>query len=80
MKYFITARKYASKVVCNPKAAWMAFFTGCVASPAFAEDFTTLITDAQTDGTGNQKAVIAAVIAIAVISFGAGAFLVWLRK
>lgn len=49
-------------------------------STAFAADYTTLITQAQTDATGNQSMVIVAVISVAVLSFGAGALLIWLRK
>jgi hypothetical protein len=47
---------------------------------AFAADYSTVITAAQTDATANQSLVMGAVIAVAVISFGAAAFLMWLRK
>lgn len=81
MKHFANVRKYAAKIITQPRVAAAVFIGGCVTGfAAHAEDYTTLITGAQTDATGNQKAVIAAVIAIAVISFGAGAFLMWLRK
>ena len=80
MKHFNTARKYLTKIVTQPRAGAMAFIGGCAVAPAYAEDYTTLITGAQTDAEGNQKAVITAVIAVAILSFGVVAFLAWLKK
>lgn len=80
MKHFNTARKYITKIVTQPRAGAMAFIGGCAVAPAYAEDYTTLITGAQTDAEGNQKAVITAVIGVAILTFGVVAFLAWLKK
>jgi len=47
---------------------------------AFAADYTTEITSASSEATGNSTAVITAVIAIAVIGFGVGSLLGWFKK
>lgn len=72
MKLFKAARKYGSKIAVAGSAL--------VAAGAQAADQTALITAAQADAAGNQGAVIAAVIAVAVIGFGAAALLHWLHK
>ena len=46
---------------------------------ANAGDYTTQIAAAGTEATGNQTAVITAVIALAIIGFGVGALLKWMR-
>jgi hypothetical protein len=45
-----------------------------------AQDYTTQITAAGTDGTTNVTAVIAAVIGIAILGFGVASMLGWFRK
>lgn len=47
---------------------------------ANAADYTTQISGAATEANANQTAVITAVIALAVLSFGVGALLAWMRK
>lgn len=73
MKFRNLAKRYGSKIAIGGSALAASF-------AASADDYTALITQAQTDSTGNQTAVITAVIAIAVVTFGAGALLRWLNK
>jgi len=47
---------------------------------AFAADYTGQITTAQTEGSGNVTAVIAAVIGIAILGFGVGSMLGWFKR
>ena len=73
MKFRNLAKHYGSKIAIGGSTLGASFV-------AFADDYTALITQAQTDATGNQTGVITAVIAIAVVTFGAGALLRWLNK
>ncbi|GAA4892601.1 hypothetical protein [Ferrimonas pelagia] len=58
--------------------------TGAVAlgstSVVMAADYTTAISDAATEASGNQSAVVAGVIGVAVISFGVGALIRFLGR
>ena len=49
-------------------------------SATFAADYTTEISTASTDGTGNVTAVIAAVIAIGILGFGVSAMMGWFKR
>ena len=54
--------------------------TALMASGAtLAADYTTQITAAQTEGTGNVSAVIGAVIAIAILSFSVKSLIAWFK-
>ena len=70
------------KLVRNPGTAVKVGIAGALASPAmcFAEDYSALITGAGDDANANQKLVIGAVIALAVIGFGAAAIVAWMKK
>lgn len=56
------------------------FAAGALVPLAHAEDYTQILTGASTDANTNQKAVIIAVIGLAVIGFGVAALLAWTRK
>lgn len=47
---------------------------------SFAEDYTTQITAAQTDGSTNVIAVIGAVIGIAILGFGVSSMIAWFKR
>ncbi|WP_042149676.1 MULTISPECIES: hypothetical protein [unclassified Pseudoalteromonas] len=49
-------------------------------SVAFAQDYTTQITAASTEGNTNVLAVIGAVIGIAILGFGVGSMLGWFKR
>ena len=67
------ARKLKTKVVAGS--------TALLASGAsFAEDYTTQITAAQTDGSTNVIAVIGAVIGIAILGFGVSSMIAWFKR
>ena len=51
-----------------------------MSASAFAADYTTEITAAQTDGQTNVAAVIGAVILIAITGFGVGSMLGWFKR
>ena len=73
MSFFKQAKKYAGKGVAVAVAS--------VSSVAVqAADFTTEIGAASTEASGNQTAVITAVIGIAVIGFGVGAVVSWMKS
>lgn len=72
MKLFKAARKYGSKVAVAGSAL--------VAAGAQAADQSAIINAAQSDATANQGLVIGAVLAVAVMGFGAYALLKWLGR
>jgi len=47
---------------------------------AFAQDYTTEITAAATEGNANVLAVIGAVIGIGILGFGVGSMLGWFKR
>jgi hypothetical protein len=70
------------KKLLKSKKARLAAVLTAVAGSSFAvqaEDYTTQIGTAVTDGSGNLTAVIAGVITIAIIGFGVAAMLKWMK-
>ena len=49
-------------------------------SAAFATDHTTSITGASTEAQANNVAAVGAVIAVAVIGFGVGLIVMWMKR
>ena len=75
------AGQWVSVQAKNKSKALVAGGTAFMASAgAMAADHSALIGTAVTEGSGNVTAVIAGVIAIAILSFGVGAMILWFRK
>lgn len=68
------------KLRTSIKASAVAAVGFGVSLGAHAEDYSTLITAADTDAQGNVTLVIGAVIGLAILGFGVGHMLGWFRK
>ncbi|MCY7295071.1 hypothetical protein [Alteromonas sp. a30] len=58
----------------------LALTGGFVATGVNAADYTSLITTAETDATANNSAGIAAYVTIALLGFGVGWLVTWLKR
>jgi len=58
----------------------VAFGAVAASATSFAADYTTEITAASTEGAANVSGATVAVIGLALIGFGVGAVVAWMRK
>jgi len=74
--YFNTVDAISNKAF----VAGLVLTGGLASTGANAADYTSLISTAQTDATANNSAGIAAYVTIAVLGFGVGWLVMWLKR